>query len=207
MDISINADVYCTDGLGGKIVCVIVNPIRRSLTHVVVKEKGFVGLERLIPTAWIGESTPEEIHLNCTRRELAKAEDFVEVQYMEGVKSFDDFEPEDYRMWPYVVAEEEWQTLDIERIPHGELGFHRGARVEASDAPIGKINAFLVDQEDLQISHLILREGHPWHPRRVAIPISAIRSFQEDVVTLNLSREQVEELPEVPVRVQHPKRT
>jgi sporulation protein YlmC with PRC-barrel domain len=184
----------------GKIVCVIVNPIHRQLSHVVVKEKGFVGLERLVPMAWVSESTPEEIHLGCTHRELANAEEFIDVQYMEGINPFEDFEPEEYRMWPYVIPEEEWQPLDIERIPPGELGFHRGARVEASDGPIGKIDEFLVNPDDLHISHLILREGHLWHPKRVSIPISAIQRFQDDVVTLNLSREEVEKLPEISVQ-------
>jgi sporulation protein YlmC with PRC-barrel domain len=200
MDVSINADVYCRDGLCGKIVCVIVNPIHRVLTHVVVKEKGFVGMERLIPMAWVRESTTDEIHLGCTHRELENAEEFVDVQYMEGINPYEDFEPEEYRMWPYVIAEETWQPLDIEQIPPGELGFHRGARVEASDGSVGKIDEFLVDPDDLHISHLILREGHLWHPKRIAIPISAIKRFQDDIVTLNLSQEEVEKLPEISVQ-------
>jgi hypothetical protein len=138
--------------------------------------------------------------LNCSRRELANAEDFIEVQYMDGVKPFEDFEPEEYRMWPYSIPEEEWQPVGIERIPYGELGFHRGARVEASDGPIGKIDEFLVNPDDLNISHLILREGHLWHPKRVAIPISAIRNFKDDVVSLNLSQEEIEKLPEIPIQ-------
>jgi hypothetical protein len=200
MDISINADVYCTDGLCGKAVCVIVNPVHRVLTHVVVKEKGFVGLERLVPMAWVRKSMPKGIYLSCTRRELANAEDFIDVQYMEGRKPFEDFEPEEYRMWPYVIAEEEAQPLEIERVPPGELGFHRGAQVEATDGPIGRIDEFLVDPNDLHISHLILHEGHLWHPKRVAIPISAIHRFKDDIVYLNLSRDEVEKLPELPIQ-------
>jgi hypothetical protein len=200
MDISINADVYCMDGLCGKIICVIVDPVRRVLTHVVVKEKGYLGQERLIPMAWVRESTSEEIHLDCTHRELTKAEEFTDVQYIVGERPFEDFESEEYRMWPYVITGEALQPLDIERIPLGELGFHRGAWVEATDGRVGRIDEFLVDPEDLHISHLILHEGHLWHPRRIFIPISTIKNFQDDVVCLNLNREEVGKLPEISIQ-------
>ena len=39
MKIPLNARVQCTDGPGGRVVQVIVNPITRKMTHVVVEEK------------------------------------------------------------------------------------------------------------------------------------------------------------------------
>jgi hypothetical protein len=40
MDIRVNTDVYCTDGAAGRSTFVIVNPLSRQVTHLVVKEKG-----------------------------------------------------------------------------------------------------------------------------------------------------------------------
>ena len=37
MEIPINADVYCSDGLGGRSSQVIVDPIHKQVTHFVVK--------------------------------------------------------------------------------------------------------------------------------------------------------------------------
>lgn len=43
MDIPLDAEVRCTDGAGGKTVQVVLNPVRREVTHVVVRQEGLLG--------------------------------------------------------------------------------------------------------------------------------------------------------------------
>jgi hypothetical protein len=84
MDIPINTKVYCQEVECGKATCVIINPFRIEITHVVVQEKSLAGVERLVPIELILESTPERISLRCTRNDFTQLEPFIECRYVGG---------------------------------------------------------------------------------------------------------------------------
>ncbi len=65
----INAKVLYQGQECGKTTCVFVNPIRKEITHIVVREKGFIGIERLIPVEEIQESQEDQVTLRCTQKE------------------------------------------------------------------------------------------------------------------------------------------
>ena len=56
MDIPMNAEAYCADGLCGHSAYIIVNPISRQVTHLVVKERTAPHTERLVPVRWVMET-------------------------------------------------------------------------------------------------------------------------------------------------------
>ena len=66
--------------------------------------------------------------------------------------------------------------------------------VHAIDGEIGEVLGFIVDPDDQQVTHVVLKEGHLWGRREVAIPISAVTAIDEGI-RLNLTKKQVEELP------------
>ena len=41
MDIPLDAEVLCTDGAGGRSTCLIINPVTKEITHLVVQTKTF----------------------------------------------------------------------------------------------------------------------------------------------------------------------
>jgi hypothetical protein len=47
------------------------------------------------------------------------------------------------------------------------------------------------------VTHILLREGHLWGHKDVAIPLSAIASANP-IIRLNLTKDQVEQLPPRP---------
>jgi uncharacterized protein YrrD len=206
MDIPINAKVKCQNQECGKIICVIINPISRLITHIVVQEKGFVGIERLIPVEKILESQTDQITLRCSLDEFSKFESFEETHYIGGDKQFLDYEAEHYYYFPFstpdfgdAFAYGQWFE-EIECIPHGELGIHRGAEVHATDGKVGQVNEFLISSKDDKISHLVLREGHLWGQKLVTIPVSEIDQIETDLVCLKLSKQDIEKLPVIPVK-------
>ena len=91
-------------------------------------------------------------------------------------------------------------TLEHERIPPGELAVHRGAQVEAKDGPVGQVDEFLVDPATGHITHLVMREGHLWGTKDVAIPVSQIGRLEEDTVHVKLDKAGIEALPVIPIR-------
>jgi sporulation protein YlmC with PRC-barrel domain len=207
MDIPINVDVQCADGLCGRLTYVIINPITRRMTHLVVREAKTPHTKRMVPVALVVETTPNLVRMGCTRDELAKMEPFIETEYIRA--EIPDVEqiptggylPGEYVLWPYVIPERtEYVPVDHKRIPPGELAVRRGARVEATDGRVGQVDEFLVDPANGHITHLVLREGHLWGQKDVTIPISQIERIEENVVYLKLDKHSIEALPAIPIR-------
>jgi sporulation protein YlmC with PRC-barrel domain len=200
MDIPINAQVRCADGECGRSTRVVINPVTRQVTHLVVQEIEFLGVEHLVPLDQVLETRPDLIHLRCTKDQLAKMEGFVEVEYLGGSAPYFAYSPSEYVAWPYVFPAEMLAPLEHERIPPGELTVRRGGGVEATDGHIGRVDEFLVDPQNGHITHLVLREGHLWGHKDVTIPVSEIDRIEEDTVYLKLDKHEVEALPAIPVK-------
>lgn len=201
MDIPVNAEIECTDGIGGHSTAVILHPISRRVTHIVVSEKKYPHTERLVPVELVIDSTPQLIRLRCTEKELLAMEPFIETEFVTGTEPHSVYSMEEYRLWPFVLPDPEMgMVIEHEKLPPGELAVRRGARVEATDGHIGRVDEFLLDPTDMRVTHLVLREGHLWGQKEVAIPVSQIDRIKEDVVYLKLDKRDVAELPAVPVR-------
>lgn len=200
MDIPINADVVCGNEVRGRSVCLIVNPLNEHVTHLVVAEKKFPYIERMVPVGIVSSTTAHSIHLSCTQAELSKMEPFYETDFIESEKLRSAY-PFDfpYVMWPYTIYEAMPLPLEHEHIPMGEVAVRRGLPVHATDGTVGKVDEFLVDPKNDSITHLVLREGHLWGQKDVAIPVSAIERIAEDGVYLKMDRKAVESLPSIPV--------
>jgi sporulation protein YlmC with PRC-barrel domain len=203
MDLPVNAPVVCTDGPAGRATCVILNPVTRRITHVVVREPGFPHMERLVPIDLLLDATAHEIQLRSSRESLAELDRFIEYEFIQPLVPHKTYDLDGYRLWPYVLPEEESVAVAFERIPPGELAVYRGAHVRARDGHVGRVGEFLVSASDGHISHLVLREGHLWGQKEVTIPVSEIEQIEDDTVTLKLDKESVEGLPSVPVRRWH----
>jgi hypothetical protein len=92
-------------------------------------------------------------------------------------------------------------SVEVERIPPGELGMHRGTTVEATDGRVGWVDEFLVDPASGQITHLIVREERQANKKMLTLPVSAIdfTDQDKDAVYLNLDKRGIEALPTIPV--------
>jgi len=201
MDIPINVDVQCSDGPGGRSCAIILDPINEKVTHIVVKENRFPHAKRLVPVDMIRESTPRHIALRCTADQLGEAEPFIDTDFLltDRLGNVAGMEGSLY-LWPYMAPESDYLTIEYEHTPPGEIAFHRGALVEATDGHVGQIDEFLIDPTKEQITHLVLREGHLWGQRDITIPVSEIQHLEDDVVYLKLDKASIEQLPAIPLR-------
>jgi sporulation protein YlmC with PRC-barrel domain len=86
--------------------------------------------------------------------------------------------------------------LGVEAVPHGELAIHRGANVEATDGKIGHVGEFVVEPDSGHITHVVLKKGHLWRKREIAVPVSHVQQVIGDVVYLDLDKDAVKALPE-----------
>jgi hypothetical protein len=67
---------------------------------------------------------------------------------------------------------------------------------------IGRVQGLVVDPSDHHVTHVLLAEGHLWGEKEVAIPISAVTGVDENGAQLNLTKDEVRDLP--PVDIDHP---
>jgi uncharacterized protein YrrD len=200
MDLPLNVDVHCLDGRCGRSTYVIINPATDQVTHLVVREQWPSRTERMVPIERIAVTTRDVVVLNQTRAEFTSLDPFNQTDFVYTNMPHHATDPSLTLLWPYVVPVKRVIEDNIRRIPLGELAVRRGARVLATDGRVGRVDEFVVDDSGRQITHLILREGHIWGQRDVAIPLALIDRIEENVVQLNVDKKSVGELPTLTVQ-------
>ena len=207
MEIPLNAQVECTDGVCGSSVYVLVDPLADKVISLVVKETSSPNTEYIVPVDVISATIADTIQLRCSKAELEKMDPFVQTEYIAEKLPDRDFMYTggvygmgSYYYLPYVTPEITVQvSVEHRQIPLGELAIRRGTRVEATDGYVGKVDEFVVNPKNSHITHVVMREGHLWGKKDVIIPISAMGETSEDTVVLKLDKHQVESLPTFPV--------
>ena len=200
MDIPIDVEVFCTTERCGHSTYLIINPVNDEITHLVVAGKDFPHIERLVPVEHIAETSQNSIHLDCSLKDFNEMVAFEETDFItsgkvESALPYD----EPYWIWPYGMYEEVPMPLEYKQIPTDEVAIRRGARVQASDGTVGKVDEFLIDPANERISHLVMREGHLWGAKDVSIPVSEIDKLDDEVVYLKLDKQSIAKLPTIPV--------
>jgi hypothetical protein len=194
------------DKLPGYVKSVIVDRGSRTVTHLVIEPRGREGLARLVPLDRRVEAHEGKIRLGYTEaefRNLAAAEEIL---------------AEDIPSGPVELVTEGWRPADDEPavdggmtsparaiitsdadlvpalLPAGEEE-RRGDHVHATDGEIGQLRALSVDLGTHQVTHVhvVLKEGHLWRHKEVAIPSGSVSGFAGGI-RLSISREQVAEL-------------
>ena len=207
MEIPLNAQVECTDGVFGRSVYVLVDPLVDKVISLVVKENSSPNTEYIVPVDVISATIADTIQLRCSKAELEKMDPFVQTEYITEKLPDKDFVYAggaygmgSYYYLPYVTPEITVQVpVEHRQIPLGELAIQRGTRVEATDGYVGKVDEFVINPKNNHITHVVMREGHLWGKKDVIIPISAMGETREDTVVLKLDKHQVESLPTFPV--------
>ncbi|MGD8404367.1 MAG: PRC-barrel domain-containing protein [Anaerolineales bacterium] len=200
MDIPINVEVLCAGETCGRSTYLVINPINERITHLVVTEKAFPNIERLVPIDKILASSPNSIQLRCKLTDLSNMDTFEETDFIESGQLEASFPYEvPYEVWPYAMYDVMPMPFEHEHIPAGEVIIRRGTSVKATDGDVGKVDEFLVDPENDVITHLVLREGHLWGKKDVTIPVSEIKKIAEEAVYLKLDKKAIESLPTIPV--------
>jgi sporulation protein YlmC with PRC-barrel domain len=184
-DIPLGKNVYCTDGLAGRSSHLILYPLNRRATHLVVRKRHFPHSDHVVPIELVAETNRSLIRLSCSTHELTLLDPFTETRFVRVDPLEVDYPFDPLLMWPYVTPEEELLPVDEERVPPGELAVSRGARVHTAEGEyVGCVDEFLVNPTDECITHLVVREGHPWNRKEVMIPVSQVVRMAEETVYL-----------------------
>jgi sporulation protein YlmC with PRC-barrel domain len=217
MQFTIGAEVSCTDGVCGEVSRVVVDPVARAVTHLVVERKHGRELDRLVPLDLV-DATTGEIRLRCTVAEFDELEAAEETHYLPATDTYTGYGPGEVLAWPYYRMSAGMggmggmggiglgmgaipQAVTYSTVPLGEVDVRRGERVHASDGDIGRVQGLVIEPRDHHVTHVLLQEGHLWGRKEVAIPISAVTRV-DDGIQLDITKQVVQDLPSV--QVDHP---
>jgi len=205
---SLGAKASCTDGFCGVVSRTIIDPAAGTITHLVVEPRHRKENGRLVPVELV-DATAGEIRLRCTLAEFDGFDPAEEVEVVDGggydgsgqpvaIPGFGT--PGGFGM----VGPASGLSLGTSEpvmvshaIPVGETEVGRHEHVHAIDGEIGQVEGFMVNRGDHAVTHVLLKEGHLWGRKQVAIPVSAIASVA-DGIRLSITKKQVEDLPPVP---------
>jgi hypothetical protein len=197
-EFSLGARASCSDGFCGEVRRTILDPAARTVTHLVIAPRHRKADARLVPVE-LADAAGGEITLRCTLAEFdrldpAEEVDAVEAGFGDGsaAMGFGDPAAGLGPQPPIVVSH---------AVPLGETEVGRHESVHAVDGEIGRVAGFVVDPADHQLTHILLKEGHLWGRKEVAIPVSAVASLDAGI-RLNITKKQVEDLP--PLGQGHP---
>lgn len=203
MNIPLNADVQCTDGAGGQAVAAVLDPVRLTMSHLVIDIKGHGHREYLAPLDLIGDGSAHGISLKCTKDGLSHLTPFLETQLVEdqGVGlsnaqglAYAEFQSglsaTDFSMTSGGPA-----YVDVEAIPQNELATRHGIPVYATDHQVGQLDELIITPESGQITHVVLKEGHLFGKKEIAVSVDQVDRIGEVAVYLKLAKHEVEQLP------------
>jgi sporulation protein YlmC with PRC-barrel domain len=192
----------------GELADIVIDPVAKRVTHLVVHPHRH-GESRLV-TIECADAIPgkTEIALRCTQEEFRafpNVDEFAYLRLGEAPVADPDWDVgvTNVLALPYYEGSWTFETpifednvgVVFDRIPKGEVEVRRTSSVLTSDGRyIGDVDGFIVD-DDEQITHFVLEQGHLWGRREITIPIGAAEKVETDMVTVSLSEREIGELP------------
>ncbi len=194
LEFDIGMTASCEDGSCGVLSRVVIDPIKRSVTHLVVEPHHQHSLARLVPVD-LAEVHDGELKLRCTIAQWRALQFVQETEYVLPGGPWLEY-PSDsilglpnYESTPPMIVRE--------RLPPGEVEVRRGQHIHATDGVIGRVEGVVVDPADDHLTHILLQQGHLWGKKQVAIPVSALERIENDGLCVSLAKHEIAELPAI----------
>lgn len=185
----LGAKANCSDGFCGEVSRTIIDPAARTVTHLVIQPKHSGALARLVPLELV-DGAASDIRLHCTIAEFDRLDPAEESDKVEAGQGSGSASGRRIGMG----AGNETPLVVKHTVPLGKAEVGRHEPVHALDGEIGQVEGFVVNPADHGVTHVLLREGHIWGRKEIAIPVSAVADMGEGI-RLNITKEQVKNLP------------
>jgi sporulation protein YlmC with PRC-barrel domain len=210
-----NSPVITTDGREiGQVSQVVIDPLLREVTHLVVRVKELPAEEKLIPIELVaqGPDTADQIRLRRTAADL-ELRPFKETHYVPLTKEVAERAnvpgllarpvyfyppageawegkpyPPDFPEQPYVAKTE--QNTPEEAIPVQEQA---SVKTVGGDV-VGQVEQFYVDPDSGRVTHYLIATGQQPADRKL-VPATWTSAISEEQVELKVSSDLLESLP------------
>ena len=212
MIIQPGADVRCADGPCGKLTRIVVDRASRKVTHLIVREPTFTGVEKIVPGDNLVDGPPGPVLLALSMDQLAAmpALSYHALQAMlegEGRPPYSDPQYGFAGGSSWEFAHPDPATGDRapggkteapgDDISAGEMAVDDRARVNTTDGTLGLLHALVVDAGTGEVTHIIAREHQLLGNRDRKIPVGHIARAHGGTIYLSLNSQQSRALPNV----------
>lgn len=204
MKLRIGQTVHATDGVFGELSDIVVDPLLKDVTHVVVQPHKNHIQARLVPIRLVEQNGDalavdlDSVHL----RQLERVAFSDYVRLSEPIELGDDWDIGtkdilsipylDYEFGPIVVDDR--VGISYDRVPKGECEIRRSSSVVTSDNHVvGHVDGLAAEED--HITAVVVRVGMPGFRHNVLTPMGAIARVRNDRIELNVDREQFDLLP------------
>jgi sporulation protein YlmC with PRC-barrel domain len=203
MRLELGSAVRCTDAPFGELADVVIDPLARRVTHLVVQPHQDADRARLVPVGR-ARADGDAIALDCSVADVEALEPVRESAYLR-VGEFPVADPDwevgvqDMLALPIyqeadglgtVVDADPHVIVTYDRIPKDTVEIRRSSSVTSADGQrLGHVDGFVVSMDGTV--DVVLERGHLWGKREIVIPAASVASVQDDAVTLNLTKDAV----------------
>ena len=209
MKIPLKAKVICKDGEYGSVKELLIDPIKEKVTHLVIENK-HNGTLLVIPKEIMDYTTDSVVTIDKTAKEIDLFPKFLIHEFIKVPASDTEFaywvaDPtmtHSYTMFPYVIHNGT-QVIEVtnEDVPKVEIKLKRGMSVKDLEGKkLGNIDELIIDPVTGFITHLVMRQGHLYGSRDIAVPNMDIYSFDKECVVLSIKQDEIQNLPEVIIK-------
>jgi hypothetical protein len=208
MHIRIGAAVECTDGRAGIVDRIVMDPVSREITHLVVRLGWFAPRGVVVPATAATDINEDAVNLSITKSQLEHKPDFHEERF---VLASDLNPPTDYPahtvLWLTMPTQADFNVSETnpyagdyhplvieerENVPDGSAVLRAGMKVRAGDEELGRVSEVLTDEATGKARGLVVNSGK--FGARV-VPLDQLKEIDEDRVDLSISPEAFAQLP------------
>lgn len=191
----------------GELSDVVVEPLGRRVTHLVVRSHHGGGAWLVPIELAAADDEGRQLSLRCDGNDLLELPDVEESSSLlvgDPLATDPDWEVGLTRVvLPYFESsgyaddglgfrQDVLYTYD--RVPKGKIEIERASCVITMEGRyVGEVDGFLV--EDDQITHFVVERGHLWRRREVTIPIGFVAEVETGTVVVGLSMDELGALP------------
>ena len=200
--LAIGVKAFCTDGECGQLTQLVVDPVDDRVTHLIVEPPNRVGEGRLVPVD-LADAHADRVDLRCTRSDFDKLEIAEQIRFLPGAApysgDYSGYDPGAVLLWPFFGGSSSLPVA-VDTLPVGEVAVRRGEDVHATDGRIGEVEGLVVEGATHQVTHVLLKEGHLFGRKDVAIPIASVAAVEGTGIRLSISKRDVDDLPATDIR-------
>ncbi len=197
--------VDATDGHVGRLADVVVDPVARSVTHLVVRRAHAIHpRSHLVPVA-AASVEGDRLRLTWTREQLEASEPIDETDFVRlggWPHRGEDWDVGVVRVlsWPRFPATgrlvesagpEDTDTLvEFDHLPRGTVEIRRESEVFSSDhVVVGHVEGLVLDDEHAITHVAVRRHAHGLGHHELRVPVQHVRRITTDAVYLDLNQD------------------
>ena len=207
MKLRLGEPVRATDGEFGELADIVVDPVTKCVTHLIVEPHHRHVQSRLVPIALVAEDGEGGLAIGLDRdhvRDLQRVSfaEFVRLGTPIDVGDEWDIGDQTVIVQPYWSgdlvlagpASSDQVEVIFDRIPKGECEIRReSAVVDRLGRAVGRVEGLVVDEQ--HVTGVVVRSGLPGFSRLSVAALDAVIAVSADGIRLSIDRTAFDELP------------